>query len=657
MRMTAFLLWVLPALLPCVARAADDDLSARRNDVRHALELAERGPLAQAEATARRLGGHPLRGWLEYARLRRTLDKADGTAVRAFLRRHDGEPVAASMREAWLDALIRRKDWRGFLADHRDTGKPEHRCALLQARIATGSVDAALLDDIAATYRNGTSLPALCDGPLATLQAHGRLGPELRWQRLMLAAEAGEIGLARYLARGLPADVTALAQDYVAFLEAPHDRAARWPANDRSRRIASLGLARLARRDPDDAERRLAMLSPALGLGTAERDPVLYQIALWTVASYGPGSARRLAAVPAAAYDARLHEWRVREALARQDDAAAIAALEQMPETQRRDARWRYFEARLRERRGEQDIARAMYAEAARDASFHGFLAADRLGLPYALCPKTHRAPADVAAEVAAHPGLVRAFELFRLDRPGWAEREWRAALAGFDATRRLEAIRLARGHRWHDRAVYFLGSEPDERQFYRLRFPLSHPRTLRAEAERHGLDPAVVAAEIRAESAWMPRTRSAADARGLMQLLPATAASVARRHGIRWDGGHTLFHPTTNIRLGTAYLREMVDRHGGRYYQAMAAYNAGPSPVKRWLAERPGLDPDFWIETIPYKETRDYVARVLAFATIYDWRMGQPAVPVSERLAGRRVEPDRRRAHACPVPTETIAP
>ncbi|MFN3903436.1 transglycosylase SLT domain-containing protein [Rehaibacterium terrae] len=647
------LLWLAPA------GAADEAaLAARRDELRHALQIAERGSPAQYEAVAKRLADHPLFPWLEYARLRRDLGTATPGRVEGFLRRFDGQPAAQLLREAWLGELIRRQDWPRFLATYRPDSDPTRRCAHAQARLAAGAVDEGWLKDVEALWLNGRSMPDLCDAPFAELQRRGRLTPELRWQRIELAAEAGELGIMRFLARGLPAAEAALAQDYAAFVESPHERAARWPADARSRRIAMHGLVRAARRDPDGVEARLAALTPVLGLGEAERGPVLYQIALWTVASYGEASARRLAAVPASAWDARLHEWQVREALARQDDAAALAALERMPEAQRRDARWRYFEARLRERRGERDLAHALYAEAARDASFHGFLAADRLNQPYALCPKTPRTPAEIAAEVASHPGLVRAFELRRIDRPGWAEREWRAAVAGFDATRRIEAVRLARRQFWHDRAVFFLGREdPDELRYYRLRFPLSYPRTVRAEAERHGLGPAVVAAEIRAESAWMREARSHADARGLMQVLPATGAAVARRHGIAWGGPDTLYRPVTNIRIGTAYLREMIDRHDGKYFLAMAAYNAGPAPVQRWLAQRPDLDPDFWIETIPFKETRDYVARVLAFSVIYDWRLGQESPPVSERMLGRDPPPDRRRAHVCPSPTESIAP
>src|SRR5690606_21592926 len=169
-----------------------------------------------------------------------------------------------------------------------------------------------------ALWRNGESLPDACDPVFAALDRRGGLDAALRWERFDLAVEAGQAGVMRAVARGLRDSARTLAEDYAAFVQAPHSRAAQWPRDARSRKVAVAGLSKLARNDPDAAERQLAQLAPVLGLDQGERGKVLYQIALWTVASYLPDSARRLEAVPASAYDERLHEWRVREAMARE---------------------------------------------------------------------------------------------------------------------------------------------------------------------------------------------------------------------------------------------------------------------------------------------------------------------------------------------------
>jgi soluble lytic murein transglycosylase len=380
---------------------------------------------------------------------------------------------------------------------------------------------------------------------------------------------------------------------------------------------------------------------------------VLYQIALWTVASYLPDSARRLNAVPESAYDERLHEWRAREAMARGDWPAALAAIRKMSASQRNDSRWQYFEARLAEKTGETTAAQTLYRSAARQPTFHGFLAADRLQQPYALCPWQPNDSAQAKATVARDPALIRSFELYKLDRASWATQEWNDALSRFDDTQRRLAVEVAGDNGWFDRAVFALGKQPDEQRLYTLRFPLHHDDTIRREAARNALDPAWVAAEIRAESVFNPNARSGANAMGLMQVLPGTGAGVAKSIGLAGYGGaSSLYDPDTNIAIGSAYLRQLLDKYSGQPYITIAAYNAGPTPAARWLGQRPSHDPDIWIETISYKETREYVARVLAFSVIYDWRLNGDALPLSDRMVGKLV--DTRRKFVCPTTTAT---
>ena len=630
------------------AQVRPPDLADQRPAILEAFRLAEQGQLSLTDLA--RVEDHPLLPWVEVTQLRRKLASTPTREVRAALARHDGLAAGDWLRTTWLHHLAANKRWRDFLADYRPSDSLDLRCAYLAARQATGATDAAWIADGKALWLTPESLPSACDTPFASLQALGQIDKDLRWQRIELALLAGQTGLARFLARDLPAAEAARAKDYADFIETPHARAPQWPKDARSRAIAAEGLARLARTSPDAAEAQLATLDKALDLGEAGRGKVLYQVALWTVASYLPGARERLAAVPASAYDERLHEWRVREALNRRDDAGAVDALSRMPAAQRNDPRWQYFEARVRERMGQKDAARALYAKAAATATFHGFLAADRLGQAYALCPLEPAHDTALRRRVADHPGLVRALELHTIDRRLPAIREWAALLRELGDEERKVAIEFARDAHWYDRAVFTIGDEPEDLRYYSLRFPLHHENVLRREARRHGVDPAWVAAQTRAESAFMPRARSHANAMGLMQLLPSTAERTARRLGVAWTGAASLYNPETNMILGIAHLRHELDEHAGIAYQAIAAYNAGPAPVQRWNRDRPGFDPDLWIETVTYKETREYIARVLAFSVIYDWRLDGTAVPVSERMLGRTVAPAARRSFTCPL-------
>ncbi|MCJ0826517.1 lytic transglycosylase domain-containing protein [Luteimonas sp. 50] len=608
----------------------------RLPQVRAAIQAAELGQFNAAQYGS--LSGHPLYGWIEYAALRRDIDTLPDAQGQAFLSRYKGQAVAAAFRELWLAALSRREDWRAFRAAWSPQVQATAlRCAELNARQAAGGADAQWTNDAQALWRALGSKPAPkeCAAPFTLLAAKGGLPPALRWERFDQATDDWNAAVMREAARGLPAEQYALASDYASFMEAVNERALSWPKTERSRRVASQGLARLGKSVPVAAEAQLPKYAQALGFSEADRGRVLYQVALWTVASYEPESARRLAAVPASSYDDRLHEWQVREALARSDWPAALAAIRAMGAKQRSDSRWTYFEARLLELTGDKAGAQAAYGRAAQVSEFHGFLAADRIDAPYALCPWLPHDSDAAKAAVARDPAIVRAMGLYRIDRSGWAQREWDEALSRFDDNQRRMAVEVAQDNGWFDRAVFSLGKTPDERRLYELRFPLHHDATIRREAAKNGLDPAWVAAEIRAESVFNPDARSGANAMGLMQVLPGTGMQVARRLGLPWGGAQSLYDPDTNIILGTAYLRQMLDKYGGKPYFAIAGYNAGPTPLQRWQSQRPGMDPDFWIETISYKETRDYVARVLAFSTLYDWRLNGNAVPLGDRMRG----------------------
>jgi soluble lytic murein transglycosylase len=640
--------FIAATLLAFVSTARAQSADPQREQVRAALQAAERGQLDAA--TSATLAKHPLYGWIEYASLKRDIDTLPVAQGQAFLSRYRGQAVAEAFRELWLAALSRRQDWPSFRAAWSDSIKDNAlRCAELDARQATGAADAKWITDAQAMWRStGKPLPSSCDSPFAILAAKGGLSPALRWERIEKAAAEWQPGVMRAAARGLPTDELALANDYAAFLEAVHERALTWPKTPRSRFIASQGLARLGKSVPLAAEAQLDKYANALGFTEEDRGRVLYQAALWTVASYEPESARRLNAVPASAYDERLHEWRVREAMSRSDWPAALAAIRRMDEKQRNDSRWMYFEARLSEIAGDKARAQVLYRAAAKKPEFHGFLAADRINQPYALCPWELPDNAAMKSNIARDPAIVRAMALYQIERQGWAQREWDDALSRFSDDQRRIAVEVAQDNGWFDRAVFALGRTPEETRLYTLRFPLHHGDTIRREAAKNGIDPAWVAAEIRAESVFNPKARSGANALGLMQVVPATGMAVARRLGLAWGGASSLYEADTNIVLGTAYLRQLLDKYGGQPYQAIAGYNAGPGPLARWQAQRPAMDPDFWIETISYKETREYVARVLAFSVLYDWRLNGDALPLSERMRGRTG--GVRKKFACPV-------
>jgi soluble lytic murein transglycosylase len=145
-----------------------------------------------------------------------------------------------------------------------------------------------------------------------------------------------------------------------------------------------------------------------------------------------------------------------------------------------------------------------------------------------------------------------------------------------------------------------------------RLKYPLAYWSTVRQNAEAALVDPLLVVSMMRQESLFDPEARSSADARGLLQLLPSTAKRLASAEGTPADDIN-LYDPDVNIDLAVHYLRNLGDRFGGDPLKVVAAYNGGETAVEKWQQQNPGLEGDELVESISYRETRDYVKRVLA--------------------------------------------
>lgn len=180
-------------------------------------------------------------------------------------------------------------------------------------------------------------------------------------------------------------------------------------------------------------------------------------------------------------------------------------------------------------------------------------------------------------------------------------------------------------------------GGEALPPDLLRVLFPLDYWPLIRKYAAAHKLDPFLVAALINQESTFTADIRSAANAVGLMQILPSTGRRYARRIGIRRFTTVTLTQPEANIRIGTRYFSDLVKRFGGTHF-ALASYNAGESRVTRWIAERPGIAQDEFIDDIPFPETQGYVKKILGSADDYRRLYGAAAVavPTAAARAGR---------------------
>ncbi len=639
---------ILGMLLAAAQFAVGADLPQRRTFL-EAEKALEQDDIARFRREMKALRDHPLAPYL-WSRFYRSHPRPLAE-VAAFLQRYADTRYARPVRIALLKYLAERRRWRDFLRFYQDVGRTEIRCHYAWALHRLGR-DERSWRETKALWLVGRSQPKSCDRLFAHWRRVGRIDGALIWRRFRLSLDTGKPRLAGYLAGQLPPGQRRRAEFW---LEVHRDPAAyicrSWPkAFRRDGEIFVHALQRLARRDLEAAIRWWRRDAERFSLTAAQRAKVRRAIGLRLAWRHDPRAWDWLAQISDPLSDEAVAAWRVRAALRQRQWHRVRQALARLPAELRDTSQWRYWAARVSERQGEAQRAAALFRQVAGETGFYGFLAADRLGLAYAI---DHRPvePSETTLAALARSRTIRAIEAFlALDRYWEARREWWYLLEHADRDTLLAAARLAQAMGWRQMAIFAV-ARAEHWQDLDIRFPVDFFDQVRKYASARNLDPAYVYGIIRRESAFDERVRSPAGARGLMQLMPATARRVARRLDERWRSPRSLEDPDTNLRYGTAYFRSLLEEWGGHFVLATAAYNAGPHRVKRWLPAHT-LAADIWIETIPFRETRRYVRAVLSYAVIYRKRLGLEGKRLDEYTrpvpGAARPEPLRHASEAC---------
>ncbi len=582
------------------------------------------------------LRGYPLYPYLIVAELERELPRLDASRIDDFLRTWVNTPLAARLRNRWLTSLAERERWQELL-DAYDSGieSTELRCLRRRALLETGRIGEAL-EGVEQLWLVPRSQPKACDPVFARWRDAGHLTPKRVWGRFRLAIDAGQIGLARYVERFLPAADRVLATRWRQIREEPRrveESSMMTSRHPVAHEITVWGMVRLARLAPEDAVRAWSVLGRGEHFSPSERAAIEERIGLSFAYRSSSEATRWLAEIPEAYISNRGREWRILIAMRYGQWKAALDWLTGLEPEIRARERWQYWEARCLSALGRDREAAEILRGVARGRSYYGFLAADRLRTDYQL---NHRAldflPRELD-EIESRPALRRARELFELERWDDARREWHQATHDMNPAQLEKAAKIAQRWGWYSRAIFTVAQAASWDDL-EIRFPLLFETDVSRESRAYSLDRAWVFAIIRQESAFMPDARSAKGALGLMQILPATGRLIARSIKDGKFRTSSLLDPQINVRFGSHYLRDLLNRMQGNHILATAAYNAGPNRVHRWLPTEEALPPDLWIETVPFGETRSYLQRVFAYSIIYQMRLGEAPIRLSDRLA-----------------------
>ncbi len=565
------------------------------------------------------------------------LENARDEEVQNFLAQYIEMPFTERVRGEWLKKLAKQQNWNAFFEEHANFQRDDVavQCYALLGHAQLGDADVSSQTKI--LWLTSTDLPSNCNQLFDVMQKKGDLSIDDIWARFRLALQDGKLSLAKSIATRLPSiDATELKL---------LDRANLTPQLILDKKIVSFksrfgmelnlyALDRLARtklesaissfknvQDSLDAENR------AFGWG---------RIAYHAARSHHPQAIEFYVLAKNTSLDKEQLAWEIRAALRTKDWPTVLTAIAAMQPKQLEEGAWRYWKARaLKEQAlqgsGQQAEANAIFSKLSTERHYYGWLAADELESMMSSPDEGYTVSENEVTAIASLPAIKRALELQRLDLRWEAKAEWVWATHNFDDKQLLAAAEYASRQKWYDIAIITADNTKKIHDFS-LRYPIPYRDLMRSSANSENIDEAWVYGLTRQESRFMHYAKSGVGASGLMQLMPTTAKWAAKRMGMVSYSNDKIHDLSTNINIGTYYMRYTLDIMGGQAVMATAAYNAGPSRAKRWVASEP-LEAAIYIESIPFAETRNYVQKVMANANFYAPRLGTKIQSLKSRL------------------------
>lgn len=567
---------------------------------------------------------YPLQPYLDQKRLMNRMRISSAKAINEFLIKYQGTPLDWPLRKKWLNYLIKRNRQSMFIEFFRPTSDIKLTCYYYQYQLNKGVEEQPILAKVDKIWVVGKSQPKACDPLFERWQKAGLRTKEHVWQRLAKAADGGKHTLIPYLTSLLPESEQYLGKLWHKVRRDPAviAKLSRFPTKSaKEAQIFTYGIKRLIWRDQNRALKTYHAANKIFDLTEDQQQQIALKFALALASKKHKQASEWLAKVADKDVSDNLVQWKIADVLRKQDWQAVLDALHSLPKIQQDSNQWQYWNARSLLATEQNAKGVEILTKLADKRHYYGFLAAGLLGKPMNLQNKPLEISVEEKTALFGDAAGKRAFEFFHLGRYHQARKEWNYWSSKLTKRQRLVASKLANEIGWYDRAIFTL-SQVGYLDDVDLRFPLAFNEEIQQHSSKHAINPAWAFAIARRESSFMSDAHSSVGAKGLMQVMPDTAKLLTRRKKV---SNKYLLNSTNNINLGTKYLKDLLKRYEGNQVLATASYNAGPYRVKKWVNSMSSLPADIWIETIPFKETRDYVKSVLAYQQIYQDKVGEP--------------------------------
>ncbi|WP_226988929.1 lytic transglycosylase domain-containing protein [Brumicola pallidula] len=567
------------------------------------------------------LGDYPLVPYLIEKKILHGLTTKKVDQVSAFLKEYKDTPLERRVLRPWLRYLAKKNRKSLFTEFYAPMGDIKLTCRYLRYQLEDNVNKDQLYSQVADLWNVSKSQPKDCDPLFKKWKADGQLNEELILQRIAKAANGGQYSIIAYLRTLLPEDKKYLADLWYKTRKSPSTVKrlnvfkGHYPYIETE--IISYGLGRLIWRNKAASIKTWERAQKKFTFTDEQQAHVANRFAISMAISRHQDAEYWLIKSELLEQDPEVLRWHLATLLKEQKWPSIINLIEKASPTLTRAHDYQYWLARSYAELGNDYKANELFKQLAGERHYYGFLASARLEQSFNFQNQPLVIEKEVIERLKQLPSAKRAFELKKLGRFHEARLEWRFVQQQLDDQERLASAVIASQWGWHDQAIFTFTNTGYLNDVNR-RFPMAYSDILTKEAQRNKIDPEWAFAIARRESSFMSDAVSSAKAFGLMQVLPSTARYLEKKR----VSNRALMNPNTNAKLGNKYLRYLMDKVDNNTLLATASYNAGWSRVKSWLPTSETVGADLWIETIPYRETRNYVKAVMAYKQIYQHQL-----------------------------------
>ena len=615
----------LLSLGPLVASATEAEEAASQVSDRDKFKLAVKelrtGVGPRYQSLRRELEHYPLAVYLDALVIEGNLHYGKPEDVTAFMQVAGSSPIAMRTLRSFVRHKIEDRRWSDVVEVTEglmlSTELTCHRAHALLMRGDTAQATS-LLNGV---WTVGESQIKACDPAFDTWYRMSGPSDDVVWSRALNAADARNSTLLLYLKRFASAELKPSLDDLGEIYRRP-DRVTLKTRGllSRQRDIAHMGVKRLAKVNPKRALDAMQTLSKRFEFDQTQQTVMNSLIVRHSLFAKSAAPLDWVTSRLAELRDDELTEIYLRSTIAAADWPSFRMGYEWLSASRQTSDEWRYWRV-MAAAPGEAERSQTELNALAAGRGFHAYLAAEILSLPPSLA--SHEL---IASTPANNIDVARVRELIAVGMTSEAKSEFRAALD--DPAVALSLAELAAESEWHSLAIE-AAAAAQAWDRVDLRFPVVFSSEFANAAAESGLDIEELFAVARRESAMAPDAISEVGARGLMQLMPSTARLTARKHNYRYSRSR-LMRPGYNTAVGALYYADLIKQYDGNRVLALAAYNAGPNRVRRWSEGT--MSVARWVDTIPFKETREYVRAVLAYNVIYRLKAGKPAEMLNDR-------------------------